>query len=140
MGKNRDYLTIHNARLFCTMEISNKEFTALQLNENLARLSYESGNRITAILDRQESALQAVDPGDFDDDFSTADYAKIMKQRQEIETQYQREVDAEMRRAKTAENTIQRQQTQVETALKELRARKETYDEYMGSIDCSYFD
>ncbi len=140
MGKNRDYVTINTARLFCTMEISNKEFKAIQLNETLANLSYESGNRITAILDRQECALQGVDPGDFDDDFSTEEYAKIMKQRQQIETQYQREVDAEMRRVKTAENTIQRQATLVETSLKELRARKETYDEFMNSIDCSYFD
>ncbi|MCX4275061.1 MAG: hypothetical protein OSJ27_04665 [Candidatus Gastranaerophilales bacterium] len=140
MGKNRDFVTISIARNFCTLEISNKEFKAIELNETLSRLSYESGNRVNQILDRQEAALQGIDPGDFNDDFSTAEYAKLMKKRQQIETQYQREVDAEMARVHTAEKAIERQATMVETSLKELRARKETYDEFMQSIDCSYFD
>ena len=63
-----------------------------------------------------------------------------MKKRQQIEIKYQREVDAELARTQSAEKLIDRQATQVETSLKELRARKETYDEYMQSIECSYFD
>ena len=69
MGKNRDFVTISIARNFCTLEISNKEFKAIELNETLSRLSYESGNRVNQILDRQEAALQGIDPGDFNDDF-----------------------------------------------------------------------
>ncbi len=140
MGKNRAFLTMNAARNFCTLEISNKEFKAIELNETKAWLAYCSGNRTNKILDRQEAELQAIDPGDFDDSFSTEEYAKLMKKRQQIEIKYQREVDAELARTQSAEKLIDRQATQVETSLKELRARKETYDEYMQSIECSYFD
>lgn len=140
MGKNRAYVTINTERLRCALEIQNKEYAIIKWNENLSRLSYESGNRNTAILDRQECELQGVDPGDFDDNFSTEEYARIMKKRQQIETKYQRELDAEMRKTKTAEDAIQRMLTLTETALKELRARKETYDDFVQSIECSYFD
>ena len=138
MGKNRDFLTVFTSRLFWKLQVSEWEFKLTQISETLSRVAQESSNLINRIPDRQESELQALDVN-FDDDLSLDDYTSVMKQRQQIENEYQRQIDQEMARANTSEKFLQQQQTSVETRLQVARANEESCGEFMNSVDCSYF-
>ncbi len=138
MGKNRAFLTVFTTRLFWKLQISTWEDKLTALQDDLAYLAAKSANIVNRILDRQESELQMLDVN-FDDDLSVEDYGSIMSQRQQIENNYQRQIDQEMAKTNVSEKFLQKQQTSIETRLQVARANEESCGEFMNSIDCGYF-
>lgn len=122
-----------------TMQKSEWQYKLTQISQRLMDLARDSANIISRFMDKQESELQALDI-DFDaDDISTEDYMKAMKERQKIEEECQNAMNIELAKVNSAEKFEQQQQQSVEVRLENANAQIETLDQYLGTVNCSYF-
>ena len=127
MGKNRAFNTINLARLFAKMQVSILELSLVKISDDKQTFQRIQSAITSGILDRKENELQAID-AQFEGDITT-----------DIENKFQAELDTQLAQVQANEKFYDQKQQRVEQQIEVCRADAESYDEFMNTVDCSYF-
>ncbi len=140
MGKNRDFQTVFLSKLMWTLQKSEWQYKLTKISDRLQELARTSANILAKSLEQRESMLQEIDANFDMDDLSTDELKEVMNARKEAEEAINAEQQMQMARVNVAEKFEQQQQQMVEVSLENANAQIETLDQYLGTVDCGYFD
>lgn len=141
-----------------TGQLSDYQYELTELSDDKMVLHRNTSNQTNQILDREEAELQAVDaeldmnqplddiPEDGEEaasaatsNITTEQRIEAMNKKQEIQNNYQSEVDQVLANAQVVEEDIDKKITMKETQIQALEAEKQTYDDYLDQTDMGYF-
>lgn len=138
MGKNRAFNVINLARLFAKMQVSILELSLVKISDDKQTFQRIQSAITNGILDRKENELQAID-AQFEGDITTDMRMEMMNMRKDIENKFQAELDTQLAQVQANEKFYDQKQQRVEQQIEVCRADAESYDEFMNTVDCSYF-